>query len=211
MVTWLSQGGPMMGLIATAGVVALTVFLERLFHFHRAQIRPDDFLKGMFNVLRRRNTIEAVSICDETAGPVARLVRAAVLHFDEEPDVVRKAMEEEGQREIARLEHRLSTLAMLGRLAPVMGLAGTAMGLMQALMVMQQKAPLVFSGDLSAGLWQALSTTAAGLVLCILCNAGYYLLLTRLDSLLLDMERATGEVEHFLARIRRGEEGTLTP
>lgn len=202
MIEWLSLGGPMMWMILGTGIAGTVVFVERLFHLHRAQIHPQDFLGGIFNVMRRRNVAEAVSLCEETAGPVARLVQAALLHHDEDREVIRRAMVEAGTAEIPRLERRIGVLAVVTRLAPMLGLLGTVLGLIEALLRMQEHAPLVHSGDLTGALWRALLCTAAGLMVAIPSFAAYNLLVGRVESILLDMEQAAGEVMTQLARLK---------
>jgi biopolymer transport protein ExbB len=73
----LAHGGVMMWLLLLAGTVALVVFVERLLHYHREQVNSMDFLNGLPNVLKRDNVVEAISICDATPGPVARLARVS--------------------------------------------------------------------------------------------------------------------------------------
>ena len=72
----------MMLLILAASATAIAVFLERAFHYHREQINSTEFLNGVRNVLKRDNVVEAVAICDATPGPVARLVKLAILNRD---------------------------------------------------------------------------------------------------------------------------------
>jgi len=195
----INAGGPMVWVILAAGVLAATVFVERLFHLHRAQIKSDDFLKGIYNILNRGNIVEAVSICEDTPGPVADVVRAAILNHDAAVPEMEKAVQEAGLLEIPRLERNISTLATVAQLAPLLGLLGTVLGLMQNLLVIQQKAPLVQPGDLAGGLWQALISTAAGLTLAIPAHAAYNLLVSRVESILLDMERASVEIIAYLS------------
>lgn len=75
----LSAGGPVVWLLLLLSAVALAVFVERVLHFHRAQINSAEFLAGVRTVLKRDNVVEALSICDATPGPVARLVKNAIL------------------------------------------------------------------------------------------------------------------------------------
>lgn len=192
------KGGAMMWLILAASLVGAVVFLKKLLDLHRAQIRVGDFLKGIFNILNRKNIVEAVSICEETPGPVASIVRAAVLHHDEPPEGIRRAIEEAGLAEIPRLERHVNLLATLAQIAPLMGLLGTVLGMMQALLTFTQKAPLVQSGDLMGGMWQALISTAAGLAVAIPAYAGYNFLVSRVESIVLDMEAASAEILAFL-------------
>src|SRR5205085_12151598 len=101
--TLLSKGGPMIWLILGASAVALAVFVERVLHFHRAQINSMEFLNGVRNVLKRDNVVEALSICDATPGPVARLVKVAILNRYRGRDGYRESLEEDGHDDIPTL------------------------------------------------------------------------------------------------------------
>src|SRR6266699_6951902 len=93
---FVSNGGPVLWIILFASAVALIVFIERFLHCHRAQINSTEFLNGVRNVLKRDNIVEALSICDATPGPVARLVKVAVLNRERGREGVREALEEAG-------------------------------------------------------------------------------------------------------------------
>jgi biopolymer transport protein ExbB len=80
-----------------------------------------------------------------------------------------------------------------------LGVLGTVLGMIQTVMAIQQKAPLVQIGDLAAGLWQALLTTAAGLVVAMFSYIAYNLLVSKVDVIALDMEWAAGEILAFFA------------
>ncbi len=197
------QGGLIMWVILGAGFIAAMIFLERLFHLHRAQINAADFLEGIYNVLRRRNVVEAVSICEETPGPVAHIMRAGILQGDAEREEIEQAIEGAGLTEIPRLERHLSMLATLAQMTPLLGLLGTVLGMMESLWVIHQKAPLVYAGDLAGGMWQALITTAVGLAVAIPAYAGYNFLLHRVESIVLDMERSSVDILNFLSKPAR--------
>ena len=203
------QGGPMMWVLFACSVVAVSVFLERLFHLHRARIGSSDFLEGIYNILRRKNIVEAVSICEETPGPEAHVVRAAILHHDEGPEHIRKAVQEAGLAEIPRLERNLNLLYTVAKVAPLLGLLGTVLGMVQTLVTIEQNAPLVHAGELSGGMWQALLSTAAGLTVAIPAYAGHNFLMGRVDAVLQDMERTAAEIVVFLASLDKGENGGL--
>ena len=197
--TMLQSGGVMLWVILGCGLVALVVTLERAFHLHRARIRTEDFLKGVYTILRQHSAEEALAICEETPGPVASLVRAAILHREAGREALGRAIDEAALTELARMERRLTVLATMAQVAPVMGLLGTVLGLIEALLAVQRGAPLVQAGDLAGGLWQALLTTAAGLVVGIFGALAYNVLLAKVDAIALDMERSAGDVQGFLA------------
>src|SRR5258708_18468597 len=125
---FLSQGGLMIWVILLASAVGVVVFIERVLHYHRAQINSTEFLNGVRNVLKRDNVVEALSICDATPGPVARLVKTAILNRDQGRDRVREALEAAGLSEVPRLEEKLNVLATIAQLAPLLGLLGTVLG-----------------------------------------------------------------------------------
>lgn len=197
MFTLLQQGGWILWAIIVAGVVASVVFLERAFHVHRAKIKTDDFLKGVCNILRRGNIPEALSICEETPGPVARMVRSAIMYRGKDSEMIERAMKDAGLIELSRMERSFAVLATVALTAPLLGLLGTVFGMIQTFLVIQQKAPLVHSGDLAGGMWRALITTAAGLIVAIGSYVGYNLLVGKVNAIALDMERSLGDMMGF--------------
>ncbi|WP_372795303.1 MotA/TolQ/ExbB proton channel family protein [Pontiella sp.] len=206
------KGGWIMWPLLASSVTAAILFLERLFHLHRAQIKQDDFLSGIYTIVNRGNTAEAVSICDQTPGPVAHIIRTGLLHSDERPEELKQTITKAGLGEIPRLEKNLGGLLTVAQITPLLGLLGTVIGLVRIFMQMEQNAPLAEIGDLSGGIWQALLTTAVGLCISIPSFAGYNFLLSRVERITLNMEYAAEEVYHFLVYDRApvGEEGHET-
>jgi biopolymer transport protein ExbB len=194
----LSHGGPVLYLILLTSAVAVVVFIDRFLHCHRAQINSTEFLNGVRTVLRRNNVVEAISICDATPGPVARLVKTAILNRDHGRERVREALEEAGLAEVPRLEEKLNLLATIAQLAPLLGLLGTVLGFIQTFYAMEQKGFNAHVGDLSKGVWTALICAAAGLAVAIPAHAGYNYLVSRVNSIVLDMERAATEIVNIV-------------
>jgi biopolymer transport protein ExbB len=197
----LRYGGSMMYLLLLVSAVAVAVFVERIFHFHRAQINSAEFLNGVRNVLKRDNVVEAISICDATPGPVARLVKVAVLNRESGRDGVREALEEAGLLEVPRLEEKLNVLATIAQIAPIMGLLGTVLGFMRVFADIEQKGLNAHSTELAAGIWQALVCTAFGLAIAIPSYAGYNYLVSRVNSIVLDMEKASTEILNIVTNL----------
>ena len=188
----------MIWLIIAASALALVVFVERVLHYHRAQINSMEFLNGVRNVLKRDNVVEAISICDATPGPVARLVKVAIINREKGREGVREALEEAGLVEVPPLESKLNLLATIAQIAPLMGLLGTVLGFIQVFSLLQTKATVPTMQDLSGGVWQALICTAAGLAVAIPCYAGYNYLVSRVNAIVLDMEKAATEISNIL-------------
>ncbi len=199
--TFLTAGGPVIWLILIAAAIALVVFIERVLYCHRSQINSAEFLNGVRNVLKRENVVEAISICDATPGPVARLVKTAILNRDRGRDRVREAVEEAGLTEVPLLEERLNLLATIAQLAPLLGLLGTVIGFIQTFMRLQQQglyAHVFGERSLTEGIWQALICAAAGIAVAIPVHAGYNYLVSRINKIVLDMERAAAEIVNIV-------------
>jgi len=194
----MTQGGPVLWLLLLISALAIAVFVERLVHYHRAQINSTEFLNGIRTVLRRENVVEAISICDATPGPVPRLVKAAILNRDQDRDRVREAIEQAGLVEVPRLEEKLNLLATIAQIAPLLGLLGTVLGLIQVFGQIEQAGLYAQVSQLASGIWRALICAAAGLAVAIPTYAGYNYLVHRVNEIVLDMERAAAEIVNIV-------------
>lgn len=194
----LSVGGSMMWLILLCSAIAVAVFIERFLYCHRAQINSTEFINGVRTVLKRDNVVEALSICDATPGPVARLVKTAIVNRDQGRERIREALEETGLTEVPRLEEKLNLLATIAQLAPLLGLLGTVLGFINTYKVLDLNHLYAHIDDLSKGVGQALVCTAAGLAVAIPAHAAYNYLVSRVNSIVLDMERAATEIVNIV-------------
>lgn len=205
MVKVLAAGGPMLWLILVASSVAIAVFIERVLHYHRAQINSMEFLNGVRNVMKRANVVEALSICDATPGPVARLVKVAILNRDSGREGLRSALEEAGLTEVPPLEEKLNLLATIAQIAPLMGLLGTTLGMVRVFTTLQVENLFANRDILFSGIWQSLICTSAGLALAIPCYAAYNYLVNRVNHIVLEMERAATEIINIVTETPRPE------
>jgi biopolymer transport protein ExbB len=196
--TLLANGGPMMWLLLVLSGVAIAVFIERVLYCHRSQINSAEFLNGVRTVLKRDNVVEALSICDATPGPVSRLVRTAIVNRDKGKEALREALEDAGLVEVPRLEAKLNLLATVAQIAPLLGLLGTVLGFISMFMRLQEAGVYAHIGQMSGGIWQALISAAAGIAVAIPTHVGYNYLVSRVNAIVLDMERSATEIVNIL-------------
>ncbi len=185
-------------LLVLAGI-AVSVIIERLLYYHRVQIDSAQFLAGVKNVLRRDNVIEAVSICDATPGPVSRIVKSAILNRDAGRERIEESIQEVGQVEVPRLESHLTVLATLAQVAPLIGLLGTLSGIGGTFRRLQTGSGFATPIDLFAGVWQALYSAGLGIAIAVVCYTAYNYLVSRVKSVVHDMERASKEAVKMVA------------
>ena len=202
--TLLANGGPVIWLILIAAATAAVVFIERALFCHRSQINSAEFLNGVRTVIKRGNIVEAIAICDATAGPVARLVKAAILAREHGRDRVREAVEEAGLTEVPRLEEKLNLLATIAQIAPLLGLFGTIVGFIDVFGQIEQAGLYAHIEMLSHGVWKALVCAAGGIAVAIPAHAGYNYLVSRVNKIVLDMERAAAEIVNIVTESANG-------
>jgi biopolymer transport protein ExbB len=204
MPTLLANGGPVIWLILIAAATAAVVFVERALYCHRSQINSTEFLNGVRTVVKRGNVVEAISICDATPGPVARLVKAAILSRELGRERVREAVEEAGLVEVPRLEEKLNLLATIAQISPLLGLFGTVVGFINVFGQIEQAGLYSHIEMLSHGVWQALICAATGIAVAIPAHAGYNYLVSRVNKIVLDMERAAAEIVNIVTENGNG-------
>src|SRR2546428_2944321 len=184
--------------ILGCSILSIAVFAERLFYLHRATIHVGEFLKGLSNLIRRRNFAEALHESAGTPGPVARVIHAAIIRHDAPRAELRDIVQEAAQLEVPKLERFLGVLATIAFLAPLLGLLGTVAGMIDAFSTIASSGGYATVTELSSGVYKSLLTTAAGLVVATPTFVAYSYLSSRVNTMLHDMERAGIEVVHML-------------
>ena len=195
--TILQQGGPVFVLIGICALVAAFVFVRKWFEFYRAQVNINEIVTGLINVLRRDGMIEAITLCDNSPGPVPRVLSSAIRAYKEGDDI-RDALATQTLIEVPRLESLLNILATLAYVTPLLGLLGTVLGLVDSFQSMTA-APDTTANlpELSNGVYKALLCTAAGLSVAIPCHIAYNYLVSRVQDFCVDMEKASAEIMYF--------------
>jgi biopolymer transport protein ExbB len=203
--TLFARGGPVMWVLLVLALVGLIIFVERTLFLHRGQIPSSKaFLQGIKNALAKRRLVEALTLCEEAPGPVAAVVKAALLHADASPDEMRFHVQEAAVIELPGLERRLGAIAAIAQVAPLVGLLGTVMGMVTTFRNFEQGGNYAMSGALSLGMWQALIVTAASLMLAIPAHLGYHFLSGRVRAIVRDVEWSANEVMKYLLTEYRG-------
>lgn len=200
----MQNGGPMMWIILICSLLALAVFLEKVFQFHRDEINVRELLRGLVNVLERDGFVEALTLCDATPGPAARLLGAAILAYQRGDADIRQAVDDAALDELPKLERRIDLLGTLGFILPLMGFLGTVLGMLGVFeTVFGQE--FFTAAKAAEPARMALITTAAGLTAAIPCYLGYNYLVSRVNAITLDMEKAALEITAFFERHRKQE------
>lgn len=203
MFDYMEKGGPMMWPILFCSVLAGAVFLERITYFHRITVRVGEFMRGLANLIEHRRFAEAQMECASTPNPVTRVIHAAILRHQATRSELKDIVTEAGQLEVPRLERRLGLLATIAFVAPLLGLLGTVIGLIDAFVKVSAQSGFAGSTDIASGIYQSLLATAAGLMVAIPSAVGYSYLSARVNALMHDLERAGIEIVNLITEQRR--------
>ena len=194
----LFKGGPMMWVLLVLAVLCFFLFVERTFFLHRGQIRATVFVDGIKNILIKRRIMEALTVCEETPGPVAAVVKAALVHAHDDEQKMRFAVQESAIIELPSLERRLGSIAAIAQISPLVGLLGTIIGMASTFHAFMQGGQYATAQALSAGMWQALLTTIASLLVAVPAHLAYHFLQGRVRSIVRDIEWAANDIMRYL-------------
>jgi biopolymer transport protein ExbB len=202
--TLLAKGGPMMGVLLALALVGAMLFLERFLYLHRGQIKAKAFIDGIKGVLAKRRLVEALTLCEETAGPVAAVVKAALLHADDSADAMRFHVQEAAVVELPALERRIGSIAAIAQVAPLAGLLGTVLGMATTFRAFEAGGNFAAASALAGGMWQALLATAGALMVAIPMHLAHHFLSGRVRAIVRDIEWSANEIMKYLLTEYRG-------
>ena len=193
------RGGPVMIPIVMCSMFSLALIFERLYFFVNLHLGTD--IDRWFQTLRAalegHQWKDAEGLCAAWKGPVARVVRAGLSARDSAPQEIDEVMTEAAHEEMPAVEQHLRWLSTLAQVSTLLGLLGTVTGLVRAFQVIQTKSTggnPVSPGDLAGGVWEALITTVAGLIVAIPTILAYNYFAGRVAEVQFQMEKAAALV-----------------
>ena len=196
------MGGPVVWLQAALVLVGMVCLVDRMFFFHRARVNVGDLLAGLANHVRRQAWAEARHEAARAPGPVARVCHAMLMRHTLPRRDLRDVAQEAGQLEVPRIEKNIRMLLGVALLAPLLGLLGTVLGLVETFQRLGEQGAFSGSAELSSGIYQALVTTVLGLVIAIPAYLFYLYFVGRAKRLMHRIERAGIEMLNILCDAR---------
>jgi biopolymer transport protein ExbB len=191
---WLINGGPVMFPIMLISLYAVYVFFERLFKLNKEKLDTDALMLKVNAAVKDRDLEAALAACDAHGGPVARVLKAALVKLPYGRAAVESAFQENYLVEESELSRGLRPLSTIAQIATLLGLLGTVTGMIVAFNVIATQGTMGDPGAVAGGIGQALITTAAGLVVAIPVVIGQNYLASRVDKILLEIERRREEL-----------------
>ncbi len=183
-----------MWFILACSIIGLTVIIDRYIVIRKARINVPAFMVRIRGMLKKKDITGAISYCMEEKSPVANIIRKGLTKYKLGHERVKEAIENAGRQEISKLEKGLAVLASISGIAPLLGFLGTVTGMITAFMTIQDLAGSANPSDLAGGIWEALITTAFGLMVGIPALAFYNYFLGAVKKLVGDMETVANDV-----------------
>lgn len=181
------KGGPVMYPIALCSIIALGIFLERLWTYWRTRRMVRALVHEVEPLVAKQRLDEATTVCHRSQAPLAAVFLAALRMAGRPRTEIKAVVEEAGRREVAPLVRFLGLLGTIATISPLLGLLGTVMGMIQAFNVIATQG-VGTPATLGGGISEALITTAAGLTIAIPVILAHRFLTSRVEQLALEME-----------------------
>jgi biopolymer transport protein ExbB len=181
------RGGIFMYPIIFCSIVALAVFLERLWVLRQKRILPAEFIRNVEDLIRKQKISDALFLSERDPSSIARIFFAGLKNAGRGMWLVKESIEERGGREASMLEKHIGTLSTIANLAPLLGLLGTVSGMIKTFNVISMQG-MGNPAPLAGGIAEALITTAAGLTVAIPCLVCHRIVRDKAGSLIFEME-----------------------
>jgi biopolymer transport protein ExbB len=192
------KGGPIMIPIALCSVIAVYIIIERYFAIRKSSKDDPNFMNNIRDFISNGNIDAARSLCRNTDSPIARLIEKGVSRIGKPLGDIEKAIENIGNIEVVKMEKGLSLLATVAGAAPMLGFLGTVSGMIKAFYNMSKAGKTIDISLLSGGMYEAMVTTVAGLIVGIFALVSYNLLSAFVEKVVFKMESTTIEFMDLL-------------
>ena len=191
-------GGWLMIPLALLAVVSIYIFFERLFAINRANRQDHSFMDRIKEYIHRGEIDQALKLCQDTNTPYSRMIEKGVTRIGRPMNDVLVAIENVGNMEVAKLEKGFNWLATTAAGAPMIGFLGTVTGMVQAFFQLASAGNNSNVTILASGIYQALVTTVAGLIVGIVALFAYNYLTSRVNKVMNKLEGKTMEFMDLL-------------
>ncbi len=192
------EGGWIMIVLAVLAVISIYILIERAIVIYKASKLDDTFMKRIRDYIHEGEVESAVRLCKTTPSPYARLILKGINRIGRPMSDVMMAIENTGNLEIASLSKGLAWLATTAAGAPMLGFLGTVIGMVQAFYSIASAGNAASIGDFAGGIYTALVTTVAGLIVGIAALFAYNYLVARINKVMNLMEAKTMEFMDLL-------------
>ncbi len=197
MIDMLVKGGLLLYPIGLCSIIALAVFLERLYSLQRSRIVPLPFVQRIADLARENRAEDALLLCDEASTPIANILAAGLRKAKYDRQRVREAVEEVGKVEAAGLERYIEIIGTCSSISPLLGLLGTVTGMIRVFQGVAEYG-LGDPGFFASGIWEALVTTGVGLAVAIPAFIFYKIIQGKADGLLVELEMHSSRIVDLL-------------
>jgi len=196
--TFPADAGPFVWVLLALAFIAVVFAVERTMFLHRGLILSSDFIEGVKNNLKAGRPIEALTACEESPGPIPRVVKAALLRSNQSEASMRAAAIEAAMLELPVLERRLGTIATIGKIAPLIGLAAALFSGFHLASALRDGSVYASAQNIFPDILSAFANAGFSLVIAIGCSLSHHFLVGRVRSIVLEMEIAAHSLITFV-------------
>ena len=186
-------GTIIMSALGILSIYAVYILFERYSAIKKASKEDENFFNSIKNFVEQKDISAAKTLCQNTDNPIAHMIEKGVDRIDKPMTDISAAIENQGKLEIYKMENNLANLATIAGAAPMIGFLGTVIGMIVAFHEMASAGGNIDVEMLSKGIYTAMVTTVAGLVVGIIAYIAYNYLVTKVEKVIIQMEARTTE------------------
>ncbi len=196
------RAGIMMYPLALASLIALAFIIERAVSLRKRKILIPEIISIVNNFSSIKDIDLANSICTKYEGPLPNVIKIGLQNCELSKNEIKEMLEDQGRQEIRKLEKGLVVLETIAAVAPLMGLLGTVLGMVEVFAVIKEQG-IGQTAALSGGISQALLTTVTGLFIGIPVLIAYNYFTNKSEGLVLDIEKYTNQLVQKIIHIKK--------
>ncbi len=186
-------GTIIMSALGILSIYAVYILFERYSAIKEASKEDENFFNSIKNFVEQKDISAAKTLCQNTDNPIAHMIEKGVDRIDKPMTDISAAIENQGKLEIYKMENNLANLATIAGAAPMIGFLGTVIGMIVAFHEMASAGGNIDVEMLSKGIYTAMVTTVAGLIVGIIAYIAYNYLVTKVEKVIFQMEARTTE------------------
>lgn len=198
------KGGWILGVLLILSIIGLYIFFERYFAITKASREDKNFMNNIRDFIHDDRLESAVTLCNNNDTPIARMIEKGLKRIGKPLSDITVSIENAGRLEVSRLERGIAMIATISGAAPMLGFLGTVMGMIRAFYDMSMAGNNIDIALLSSGIYQAMVTTVAGLIVGVIAYITYNIIVSKIERLVFKLEARATEFMDVLNEPAKG-------
>ena len=197
------KGGWIMAVLFILSIISVSLFIERWLVTRKALKIEEKTYIEILRLIDKNKAGEAADICKLSDSPICKILKQGLKYADTDMNLAQETIEQTASQFIKSLEKNITTISTFAAIAPLIGFLGTVTGMIRVFQKLDETAGTAVMQELAGGIWEALTTTVAGLIVGILCIIFHNHLVSKIEAIAFTIDEKITQVTVHLRRIQK--------